>query len=136
MARSTGIAVGMSDQKGDLSRSERIDSIHAAILVVNVELDGIEADLNRLACVVTKEDLDRKDARGKRIGLAKDVFGAGRVCDGRRRDGDTRMTIVRESGGGARGIVLRRSGSSEERPEERKRSKLGERSDRSGFSFH
>ncbi len=89
-----GWAVGVRGGAGDLRGSKRLDSVHAPILVMNVELNGIETDLDRLAGIVAEENFDGEDPSIERIGFTENMLGAGSVGKRRGGDGDAGMLVM------------------------------------------
>lgn len=115
LARSSG-SVGVRNISGDLSGREGLDAVHAAVLVVDVEFDGIEADLNRVVRVIAQENFDGQNSGFERIGFAKNMFRARGVGERRGGDGEASVLVVRPRGIEiGRGGLLRRSGKNEQK---------------------
>ncbi len=118
----------MSNGIGGLRGSKGLDVVHAAALVVDVEFDGVEADLNRIIGVIAQENFHGKDAGVERVGFAENMLSARRVGERRGGDGHAGVLVVRQRGFGiGRGGLLRRSGEDEKQQQSGERSELWER---------
>ena len=61
----------MSDQVGRFGGAEPIDVLAAAVLEVNLELDGAEIDADGMVGIVAQKNFERKNSGVDRAGLAE-----------------------------------------------------------------